>query len=514
MSKLKEKVLKLVKDKKFIAGFILIIAAFAIFAINNQDPTTITVYGDIFYLKNNKLYTANVETGQKGFVADLGTTQNESIKKVYNAVYAAKDKSGIIVPSDIKNTEEGVTLFYSCKKGTALIDEKIKTYSSSVNIEAIAYVKGENNELYLWKEGKRELIAENVAVVYLSENGESLSYYTYGKSVYLKETGKDSVLISENAILEYFGDNIIYYIEDGSLYKYNGAKELIDTSVATLKSVGINGDILYLKERKEIFTYKDIILDKERITEESSAYDKWKDVKIEKYYYTLIYRDRDKTEIITDRFRFGDTLRERKIGDHIRKAEGNVSLNFSLDKNFEDGIYVYGNKGAEFVKAKLDGEYGGYESFKGNYSENVVYPYKKSVMDVIMNEGEEYYVKRPSRGYLSLFYKNGSQDNMVDSLVGRVSVTNKGDAWYLKGRGGEKLELYSLSGANKSKIASGIEDVFDMSDVRTREFYEFTANKERLSQVLDLTKISYISPDMTGPNSYSYSGGSFCGTVD
>ena len=131
---------------------------------------------------------------------------------------------------------------------------------------------------------------------------------------------------------------------------------------------------------------------------------------------------------------------------------------------------------------------------------------------VIMNEGEEYYVKRPSRGYLTLFYKNGSQDNMVDSLVGRVSVTNKGNAWYLKGRGGEKLELYSLSGANKRKIASGIEDVFDMSDVRTREFYEFTANKERLSQVLDLTKISYISPDMTGPNSYS--GGSFCGTVD
>ena len=59
MSKLKEKVLKLVKDKKFIAGFILIIAAFAIFAINNQDPTAITVYGDIFYLKNNKLYTQN-----------------------------------------------------------------------------------------------------------------------------------------------------------------------------------------------------------------------------------------------------------------------------------------------------------------------------------------------------------------------------------------------------------------------------------------------------------------------
>ena len=128
-SKVKEKVLKLVKDKKFIAGFILIIAAFAIFAINNQDPTAITVYGDIFYLKNNKLYTVNVETGQKGFVADLGTTQNESIKRVYNAVYAAKDKSGIIVPSDIKNTEEGITLFYSSKKGTALIDEKIKTYS-------------------------------------------------------------------------------------------------------------------------------------------------------------------------------------------------------------------------------------------------------------------------------------------------------------------------------------------------------------------------------------------------
>ncbi|MBE6732246.1 MAG: hypothetical protein E7564_11215 [Ruminococcaceae bacterium] len=502
MKNIKEKLIKLIKNKKFIVGFVLIITAFMIFYLIDAEPNSLSTNGDLIFMKNNKVYTVNIETGEKGLLANINSNDEKEIDDIYadiyNSVYTSFDNTKILFT---KNGESGVTLYLNGKNGGLVkICENVKMYSSSKNIEAVVYISGEKDDLYLWKNGENNLIAENVAAVFISENGETVNYYTYDKSIYSKSGENEAKLISTNAYLEYFGEGEIYFTENENLYIYSeNGKQLIADKVFKVVALGEAGDLYYVTKIKDTITYKNLTYKGKFLTETdvNNDFKQLKDLNIETERFILNYISGGESEVLSKRYKINDNNGERVFGDHIRGKEKRIIYKYPLFVDLRKGINI--NKGANTnsVLKWLENYYGGEVTSYGDmkFKETVPYKFNDSVIKV---KGGEYYLSRPQNAYQNIYYKNENEQEgkLIDTLVGYFNLSRNNSVWYLKGHSGEKLKLYSCDENGKKHLASNIDSASNVSDIRTREFYHLLKDCERISFVINDEDEKYLSPDM------------------
>lgn len=502
LKNIKEKLIKLIKNKKFIVGFVLIITAFMIFYLIDAEPNCLSTNGDLIFMKNNKVYTVNIETGEKGLLANINSNGEKEIDDIYadiyNSVYTSLDNTKILFT---QNEESGVTLYLNGKNGGLVkICENVKMYSSGKNIEAVVYISGEKDDLYLWKNGENNFIAENVAAVFISENGETVNYYTYDKSIYSKSGENEAKLISTNAYLEYFGEGEIYFTENESLYIYSeNGKRLIADKVFKVVALGEAGDLYYVTKIKDTITYKNLTYKGKFLTETdvNNDFKELKDLNIETEHFILNYISGGESEVISKRYKINDNNGERVFGDHIRGKEKRIIYKYPLFVDLRKGINI--NKGANTnsVLKWLENYYGGEVTSYGDmkFKETVPYKFKDLVIKV---KGGEYYLSRPQNAYQNIYYKNENEQEgkLIDTLVGYFTLSRNNSVWYLKGHSGEKLKLYSCDENGKKHLASNIDSASNVSDIRTREFYHLLNDCERISFVINDEDEKYLSPDM------------------
>jgi len=507
----------------FVSAALILITGLLFFLFGSENISQKPESGDLIYLKNNNIYTVNLNTKEKGYVTSFDGGE-DSLRKIYNSIYTADDNSGILYITDTVNTQNGFEILYNSKStGEIEVAENVKMYSVSKNIEALAYIKGEENKLYLWNnsenEAESEFIADNVCAVYIDEKGENISAFTYDNEIFTVNKEGDIKYIAENVWLDYFGEDVIYFTSDSCLYKYtfeNGTQKIRDHALKLL-GVGTAGDILYLSRRTKSFDFDDLLFlgSLKNEPEDSELISQYRDFCLEIEYYSLEYLDKSENEAaavtVTDTFQNSANLHERKFGDHLRESSEVIEYTYKTVKNYAKGIYVFPDDDIDdIIKRIKEFPHRSEKKFYGTDYKTVKEIEKTSFKLIEFTDGSSYSLYRPQRAYLNIYYtENGGEMQFVDTTVGYMNFNKQGTVWYLKGMEFKDLTLFTCEKTDKTEIEKGIDNISLIPYERTREFYEFISGNERVFSTLSDANEIYRLPGMV--SSTSGSDIAFCG---
>ncbi|MDD3393859.1 MAG: hypothetical protein PHG19_04375 [Anaerotignum sp.] len=253
----------------------------------------------VAYAKDNGLYVYDLKN--EPYLVNDQISNGGAYNYYFSAwgVDVAEDNGSLYYLAGI--TEDNVgSLYYKDMKNKAaeavLVSENVYHYISSADGSVCAYIvqNDDKMDLYLFKDGQSQLIAENILLqngaYELSQDGSYLVYKIANNdkaALYARVSGEaESVKLSDSVVLDFITEksNITYYLEEQGdayqLFQYTPGVEpkLVAEQVTYAELMPNNQDVFYCAMRTDGTSFTQLIEDD--ITD-ISKYDEKRQAEIE-----------------------------------------------------------------------------------------------------------------------------------------------------------------------------------------------------------------------------------------
>lgn len=479
----------------FLSLFIAACSVF-IFFFYTHDVVWHERIDPVFYIENETLICADLSKPDKTPLSISSYIPSDGAYGL-DSFCLSNDKKHLIFTTDFKEIDEFFTLSYDLvyfslefpENGCTVLAQDVTGYSVNESFDTLTYVRSADGVPTLYQSdfsGNEELICEAFGIYEICLESRELIYTDKKGSVYLKDYGKEPLLLSHKAVPVYADESFNEFIlcsEDGRLFRITDDKKItVISENAAYESYrkGIfpefhNGTGFYLTSSQS-YSIADFIVD------------------------DMLEKDR--------KLRYTDDGYEAKLmRDAIRASMKQEDSSFCLNNIF----YYDGNK--SYPVAENAAAFIGVESVGSDESRNdiILYTKLKSIdsLKIRMSELDEESAYLLSTGELTQI-KNNSCDLFM-AVKNTHSKKLKSDPYRIDKCSFEeesgKLLLSVFNSVSSPDPDAPVLSTVYHSTVRDGKASDFTVLDKNVSEgrlyFLSDGKAAYLKPDAEKEDSFS-----------